>query len=91
VIALSVAIVVVALVARDVVLRLHEKRARSADVAQVVAALDAETARLSDTRAEMARMSERHDQLVRNLDGIVSRLEAEVATLKMNAGLRGKR
>lgn len=90
-IALSIALVVVAFVARDVVLRALSERHRSADVAQVAAALEAETQRLSETRASLAATHATSQARDEELGRLVESLKGEVAVLKTTSSLRGPR
>jgi hypothetical protein len=86
-----VAVVLVALIARDVVLRVTNGRQRGADVMQVAKALDSETVRLSETRASLEALhrtnSVEHEELGRLIDAV----RADVAVLKTTSSLRGPR
>lgn len=53
-VALAIALVVVALIARDVVLRLSERPKPDASIEQLRASMDGETVRLSETRAKLS-------------------------------------
>ena len=89
--ALAVGAVVVALIARDVVLRVVNGRAKAADVAQVAAALEAETQRLSETRVEVEQL---RSNLTRYQEAMGDRLGSiitDVQVLKTTSSLRGPR
>jgi hypothetical protein len=88
---LSIALVVVAFVARDVVLRVHAQRVRAADIDEVRAegrqgrcdlhnSISVQDAAITVLRGD-------HEQLVHETNA----LRAEVAVLKTTANLRGGR
>lgn len=90
-IALSIALVVVAFVARDVVLRVVGLRQRGADVMQVAKALDSETQRLSETRAEVSQVREDFEVFRATIIDELHTTKGEVAVLKTTSSLRGPR
>lgn len=89
--ALAVGVVVVALIARDVVLRVVNGRAKAADVAQVAAALEGETVRLSETRAELEQLTRNFTRYQETMGERLGPIITDIQVLKTTSSLRGPR
>jgi Spy/CpxP family protein refolding chaperone len=77
---LATALVLVALIARDVVLRVIERpKADNAAIDQLRASMDGETARLSETRAELAKLAAK----VAPLPELAEKVEALTTRISM--------